>query len=248
MVDVVSFPSQPKEPPMHNPTLTPRRRRRPIFAGVLGVLLVGGVLAATLISGARGSSASAIDGQDEAALQLAVADAGGLGDLADGSTAPGATPAAFGAPGGQARPPLGRLGDNTLLVGTVAAAGGGKLTVTRDGGGDITVTTTDKTKVRGTGKKVVGDLAAGERVVVRVGTDKSAVGVLVLRPHVAGTVTKLDGDRASVTRASGLTQVVDVSGLTEKPKVGDLIAVVGSATDNGTTIKAEKIKQLPKTS
>ena len=83
-------------------------------------------------------------------------------------------------------------------------------------------------------------------MLVRVGTDKRAVGVLVVRPHVAGTVTALDGDRATVTRPDGLTQIVDVSALTDKPKVGDLIAAVGSATDNGAVIKADKIKQLPK--
>ena len=226
---------------------TPTRQRWPIFAGLLGVLLVVGVLAAALISGGRTGNDTA--GPEEAALQLAVADAGGLGDLADGSTEPSAAPGATGEQGRRLRPLLGRLGDDTLLVGTVASAADGKLTVTRDGGGEASVTTTDKTRVRGgDNNKAGGDLAAGERVVVRVGTDSSAVGVLVVRPHVAGTVTALDGDRATVTRPSGLTQAVDISGLTEKPNVGDLIAVVGTTSDNGATIKAEKIKQLPKTS
>ncbi len=231
------------------PAYTPHRRRWPIFAGVLGLLVVLGLLAAMLLSG-RGYDPS--NAGDEAAVQLAVADAGGLGelDLTDGANDPNAAPSAdtSGEPPRRHPPLLRRLGDDTLLVGTVASAADGTLTVTRDVGGELTVTTTENTRVRGGGNASLGDLTAGERVVVRVGTDKQAIGVLVLRPHVAGTVTALDGDRATVTRASGLTQVVDVSALADKPQVGDLIAVVGSSADGGATLKAEKIKQLPETS
>jgi hypothetical protein len=221
----------------------------------VGVLVVAGVVAAVLIP-ATGRATADPQRADDASLQLAVADAGGLDglgvatDASTGST--GATPST--APGAKADRPgvrglaARKLGSDTLLVGTVGAAGGGSLNVNQDGGGSVKVTTDDNTKVRGSDKHAVSDLAAGQRVVVRVDTAKHAVGVLILRPHVAGTVTALDGDRATVTRASGQTQIVDVSGLSAKPKVGDLIAVVGSLTDNGTTVKADMIRQLPKTS
>jgi hypothetical protein len=84
-------------------------------------------------------------------------------------------------------------------------------------------------------------------VIVRVGADNKAIGVLGLRPHVAGTVTALDGNRATVVRGSGLVQIVDVSAVAQKPAVGDLIAAVGTLADNGATLKADTVRVLPKT-
>ncbi len=238
------------------PGRAPRHRLRwPIVAGALAVLLIAGVLATALLVGGRrgGRGGPQNFSPQNAALELAVADAGGIEVLADEPAGPGQGPGA--GPGGRGERGgpghrgglLQRLGDDTLLVGNVASVGTGTLSVTRDGGGEKAVTTDDRTRIRGAGNSAVADLAAGERVIVRVGPDNRAVGVLGLRPHVAGTVTTLDGNRATVVRGSGLTQVVDVTAVPEKPKVGDLIAAVGTLTDNGTTLRAETVRVLPKT-
>ena len=247
-------PTPPPEPP--SPGEQPQRRRRliwPWVAGGVAVLVIVGVAATALVAGGRDRWHGARGYSPEsAALELAVADAGGIDVLADD---PGADEGGPGAgrderwrdgPGHRGGL-LDRLGDDTLLVGSVAGVANGTLTVTRDGGGEKAVTTDDRTRVRGAGNSAVGDLTAGERVVVRVGTDNKAIGVLGLRPHVAGTVTALDGDRATVVRGSGLSQVVDVSAVAQKPAVGDLIAAVGTLADDGTTLKAETVRVLPKT-
>ena len=90
----------------------------------------------------------------------------------------------------------------------------------------------------------------GERVVVRVtGTGDAATAVAVVTPRarVTGTVTALTGDSATVTGVNGLTVTVDVAGLGQKPAVGDLVVLTGTAA-NGTTLKADQVRVLPKAS
>ncbi|MBO0848285.1 MAG: hypothetical protein J2P20_02390 [Pseudonocardia sp.] len=147
----------------------------------------------------------------------------------------------FGAgPGGQ-----GEFGGQGI-VGSVASVNGASVVVNADGGGPVTVTTNDQTRVLGDGRHSVADLKAGDRVLVRVRDANTAVAVLVPPARSAGTVTALDGDRATLTRPDGLTQSVDVSGVSNKPKVGDRVTVQGVIADNGATLKASSLQALPK--
>ncbi|WP_214369103.1 hypothetical protein [Pseudonocardia sp. H11422] len=210
---------------------TTRRRRRWILGGAAAaVLLVLAGVTAALVSGGPGRHQH---DRDTAAPRLTAGesrftgeDLGGRDLLGDGRRG---------------------LGSDTLLVGTVAAVGGGTLAVDRDAGGRTTVRTDDRTQVRGGGPD---DLRAGERVVVRVrGTGDTATAVVVATPraHVTGTVTELDGARATVVEAAGLTATVDVSGLTTRPAVGDLVTLSGASAEGGATLRAETLRTLPQT-
>ena len=156
--------------------------------------------------------------------------------------------AATGAPGvavakghpGPKRP--GKLAQGvTLVVGVVKSVENGKLVVTKDGGGDATLTTDSSTKFRG---GELSGLKQGQRVTVRV-KDGKALGVAVASAHAAGTMTGVDGDKATLIERSGLQVPLDLSGVSEKPKNGDLVVVTGTVSD-GKTIKVEKVRQLPK--
>jgi hypothetical protein len=131
------------------------------------------------------------------------------------------------------------------VTGSVVSVGNGNLVVAVDGGAQTTIPTTDRTRVRGPGNGLTG-LQPGQRVVVRVGGDRSAVTVVVPAARAVGTITALDGTRATVVRPDGLTEVVDVAAANPLPKVGDLIAARGVATDNGATLKADTVRVLPK--
>ena len=100
--------------------------------------------------------------------------------------------------------------------------------------------------MRGSGNAALGDLAPGERVVVRVeGTGDAATAVAVLTPRtrVTGTVTALTGDSATITRIDGLAVTANVAAVTP-PAVGDLVVLTGVTTD-GTTLTADAIRVLP---
>ena len=75
--------------------------------------------------------------------------------------------------------------------------------------------------------------------------DVGADGVLAVRAHAGGTVTKLEGDRATVVGPGGMTKELDLSGVTERPAVGTVVVAVGTATDGGATLKVEQIRELP---
>lgn len=140
----------------------------------------------------------------------------------------------------------GRMGDSTALIGSVASVNGTSVVVTEDGGAPVTVTTNDRTRVFGVQKRAVTDLKQGERVLMRVGPDKTALGIRALDASARGTVTALNGTSATVTRPDGLTQTVDTSALTTQPKVGDRVAIEGTVADNGATLKAQTQRILPK--
>lgn len=139
-------------------------------------------------------------------------------------------------------------GDDPVLVGSVVSAAPGTLVVTPDGGAPRTLRTDDDTRVRGGGNAALGDLAPGERVVVRVeGTGDAATAVAVLAPQarVAGTVTALTGTAATVVAVDGRTVAVDVAGLGQQPAVGDVVVLTGTFTD-GTTLVADGVRILPR--
>jgi hypothetical protein len=64
---------------------------------------------------------------------------------------------------------------------------------------------------------------------------------------VTGTVTALAGDRATVTSVEGLAVTVDVAALSQKPAVGDVVVLTGTAAD-AATIRADGIRVLPRAS
>jgi hypothetical protein len=218
----------------------PRGRGAVIGAAVLALLVVAGVASALLLGGdgpGRGDRGGPGRGPD-------IGLRGDVGDL-DDLVGPGRR----GDGPGRGGPERG-LGDDLLLAGTVVATTEGSLVVAPDGAQQRTVRTDDDTRVRGGDNSALGDLAPGERVVVRVdgtGDAATAVSVLVPQARVTGTVTALAADRATVTGVDGLTVVADVSGLSRKPAVGDLVVLTGAAAD-GTTLRADGIRVLPRSS
>jgi hypothetical protein len=140
----------------------------------------------------------------------------------------------------------GGVAGSSMLLGSVASVNGANLVVTPDGGAQpVTVATTDLTRVGGAQVRALSDLKTGDRVAVRVAPDHSAYGVLVVPAITWGTVTALTGTSATITEPDGLTQAVDTSALPTQPRVGDLVAVRGTVT--GSTIKAQDLRELPKT-
>lgn len=126
----------------------------------------------------------------------------------------------------------------TVVVGTVKAVRDGALDVAKDGGGEATVTTGPSTKTRGVD---LAGLRPGQRVVVRA-KDGKALMVSVPQAHARGTVTALDGDRATLVEFEGSTRTLELSGVADKPKVGDLVAVRGTAS--GDVLVVERVRRL----
>lgn len=231
---------------MYQPPPAPQPGRRAwalpaVIGGALlvGVLAVVAVLVGPVLSDAGGRGAdtalvSEADGFDTLFEPVALAQA-----------EPGSEPAAD-RPlrDGRRAHPL-RLRDGEKVVaGAVGSVADGTLVVRKDNGVDVNVPTDGDTKVRGAQNRALADLQAGERVIVRVGSDGTADGVLAVRAHAAGTVTTLDGDRATVVRPGGLSTVLDLSGVSERPAVGTAVVAIGSATEDGATLKVDRIREL----
>ena len=224
------------------PAPPPRRRSRVlVLSAAFGVLLVAGVLAAVMTAGNRGSSSSAAPAEENLDLLFAPA--------ADVSPNPTSEPS----PDHAGRPfrhgrghGLLRLDEGEKVVaGTVVSVGTDNLVVRKDNGAEVTVPTDGDTKVRGNGIHQLSDLKAGERVLVKAGSDGKADGVLAVRAHAVGTVTRLDGDRATVVTPGGLNKELDLSGVSERPAVGTMVVAVGTAADGGATLKVEQLRELP---
>lgn len=214
------------EPAAATPTSPRRRRGRPWLIG-LGGVLAGGLLVAGVLG--HGRPAPDLEFAAEAELITSAFPAEGDGDRPGGHHRP------FG-PGQWRFDP-----DERVVVGTVAGSGANELTVAQDGGSQTSIPTDEDTRVRGAGNHELGDLDAGERVVVRVGSDGTAAVVGVVRAHVLGTVTALDGDRATVLRPDGLAVQLDLSGVDARPEIGTVVAVHGSAESGGGILRAEEV-------
>ncbi len=142
------------------------------------------------------------------------------------------------------------MGDDPIVTGTVASVADGSIVVNVDGSGPRTLRTDGNTEVTGASNSGLGDLQTGERVVVEVeGTGDAATAESVWTPQasVTGTVTALTGDRATVTSVEGLAVTVDVAALSQRPAVGDVVVLTGTAADVS-TIRAEGIRVLPRAS
>jgi hypothetical protein len=150
--------------------------------------------------------------------------------------------------GGPGRDGVG-FDDEPVVAGTVASVANGSIVVNVDGAGQRTIRTDGDTRVRGSGNSGLGDLQVGERVVVAVeGTGEAATaeGIWVPQASVTGTVTAVSGDTATVTSVEGLPVTVNTAALSQKPAVGDVVVLTGTA-DAG-TIRADGIRTLPKAS
>jgi len=135
---------------------------------------------------------------------------------------------------------------SSMLLGSVTSVSGANLVLSPDAGAaPVTVITTDRTRVAGGQVRGLSDLKAGDRVAVRVAPDHSASGIMLVPATTLGTVTALSGTSVTIMQPDGLPQAVDTSGLPAQPQVGDLVAVTGTAS--GSTIKAQNLRQLPKT-
>jgi hypothetical protein len=141
------------------------------------------------------------------------------------------------------------FGDDPVVTGTVASVADGSIGVNVDGAGPRTLRTNGDTEVGGPSNSGLGDLQVGERVVVEVeGTGDAATAESIWAPQAAvtGTVTALTGDSATVTSVEGLPVTANVAGLSQKPVVGDVVILTGTA-DAG-TIRADGIRVLPRAS
>jgi hypothetical protein len=197
------------------------------------------------VAGQAGGTASDGTATDGTATDLDVVLAAGESQDAAPSAAPSTDPQAGGRGHRRVRRPFRLQSGQKVVLGTVVSASGGTLVLTKDGGGQVSVPTNDKTLVRGDGVKALADLKAGRRVVVKAGADGVALGVLIAQAHAAGTVTAVDGDHATLTRLGGLTVTLDLSGVTDKPAVGNVVIAVGTATDNGGTLKVTDLRVVP---
>jgi hypothetical protein len=224
-----------------------------VLPAVLGALLLAGVLTAALVtaglsnrdsSSAARDDAGAVAASDAVSLDALFYSATDPADPADPDMGPKDRPFLHGR---KMHGPLRLREGEKVLAGSVSSvdSSGGKLVVRKDNGAEVTVSTNDDTWVRGVKNRELSDLKAGDRVIVKVGSDGVAKAVLVVKAHAVGTVTKLDGDRATVVRPGGLSVVLDLSGVSERPAVGTIVVAVGTATDNGATLKVEQIKELP---
>lgn len=149
---------------------------------------------------------------------------------------------------GRAHERHGGLANTATLTGSVVSVAPDNLVVAPDGGApQVTVPTNNRTRVRGVGNGLTG-LQPGQRVVVRIGGDKSAVAVFSPEARAIGTITALNGDRAVLVRPDGLTENVDLASVNPKPANGDLVAVTGAAAENGATLKVNNLRVLPKAS
>lgn len=139
-----------------------------------------------------------------------------------------------------------RMDAGSAVVGSLVTINGSNLVLTQDGGAQVTLTTTPQTRVIGQQRATLADLKAGDRIAVREDNNHQALGVLVIPARAFGTVTALNGDQATLTRADGLAETVDLSGVTNKPQVGDQVVVSGNAANNGSVLKATELRDLPK--
>jgi hypothetical protein len=231
------------------PAPPPKRRSRVlILSAAFGVLLVAGVLAVVMTAGNRTETEAAAGEDLDLLFAPAAAGPDSLGEQPPDSL--GEHPPD--PPGHPDRPfrhgkrgPLHLDEGEKVVAGTVVSAGADNLVVRKDNGAEVTVPTDDDTRVRGNGNRALSDLQADERVIVKAGSDGTADAVLAVRAHATGTVTRLDGDRATVVGPGGLTKELDLSGVPQRPAVGTVIVAVGTATDGGATLKVEQLKEIP---
>lgn len=229
----MTAPTPASAAPQPPPDPEPKRRRWRsrggiIGAAVLAMVIVAGVAVALLLPGTPGAR-PAPPGADVGLL----GETGELGPLRG--------------PGRGADPLLGK---DALLVGTLVSTGGGTLVVDVDGAARRTLRTDDHTRVRGGGASALSGLKPGDRVVLRIsgaGDAATVASVMTPQSRVTGTVTAVSGDTATVTVLDGRRESVNIARLPQKPGVGDIVIITGTAPD-GATVSADRVRVLPKAS
>jgi Domain of unknown function (DUF5666) len=216
-----------------------RSRGAVITAAVAALVVIGGVTTALLLPDHdRGRFGPGVDRAGWSGPPWAEGGHGPMGGhWGDDDRFEGQGPRGFG------------FGDEPVVTGTVASVANGSVVVNVDGAGPRTIRTDGDTRVRGASNSGLGDLQVGERVVVGVegtGDAATAESIWVPQASVAGTVTALSGDTLTVTSVEGLTVSVNTTALSQKPAVGDVVVLTGTA-DAG-TIRADGIRVLPKAS
>jgi hypothetical protein len=219
-----------------------RSRGAVVTAAIVALVVIGGVTAALLLPDHdRGGFGPGIERAGwSGAPPWADGRHGDDGPMAGGHMG-GAMGERFGGRGG--------FGDEPVVAGTVASVADGSVVVNVDGAGQRTIRTDGDTRVRGAGNSGLGDLQVGERVVVSVegtGDAATAEAIWVPQASVTGTVTALSGATATVVSVDGLSVPVDTTALSQKPAVGDVVVLTGTA-DAG-TIRADGIRVLPRAS
>jgi hypothetical protein len=234
-------PSEPK-PPRRSWRSRMRSRGFVVTSIVAALVVIGGVTAALLVpDDDRGRFGPGFDR------------AGWVGERpwGDRGPGPGGHHGDFGDDEGFGRPgprPFG-FGDDPVVTGTVASVANGSIVVNVDGAGPRTLRTDADTDVGGPSNSGLGDLQVGERVVVGIegtGDAATAESIWVPQAAVTGTVTAVSGDTATVTSVEGLPVTVNIAALSQKPTVGDVVILTGTA-DAG-TIRADGIRVLPRAS
>jgi len=252
-----AFAAQPRSTRSGSARWNPRgwsRRRRWIGLGVLLILILLIIALICGISrhhryghrhghGHHGHSAFH-QGMPDGGMGLGGTGMGGPGGFGgQGGDRMGGGP--MGGPGGGRDREGGPMANMATLNGSVVSVAPGSVVVAQDGAGQVTVPTTDRTRMMGAGNGLTG-LQPGQRVVVRLGADKSAVAVFSPKARAVGTITAIAGDRATLVRLDGLTEPVDLSAVNPKPANGDVVAVSGTAAENGAALKVDTLRVMPK--
>jgi hypothetical protein len=234
-------PAEPK-PPRRSWGSRLRSRGAVITAAIAALVVIGGVTAALLLpDNDRGRFGPGFDragwaGEMHERGPWRDGGPGGWGDDDwEGRGGPGPRPFGF--------------GDDPVVTGTVASVAGGSVVVNVDGAGQRTLRTDADTEVGGPGGSGLGDLQVGERIVVGIegtGDAATAESIWVPQATVTGTVTAVSGDTATVTSVEGLPVTANTAALSQKPTVGDVVILTGTA-DAG-TIRADGIRVLPRAS
>jgi hypothetical protein len=233
-------PTTEVKPPHRSWRSRLRSRGAVITAVVAALVVIGGVTAALLLpDNDRGRFGPGFDRAGwSGAPPWAEGRHGPMGDHGrggEGFRGPG--PGGFG------------FGDEPVISGTVASVADGSIVVNVDGAGQRTIRTDADTRVGGSANNGLGDLQVGERVVVEIegaGDAATANSIWVPQASVTGTVTALSGDTVTVTSVEGLPVTVNITALSQKPAVGDVVVLTGTA-DAG-TIRADGIRILPRAS
>lgn len=145
--------------------------------------------------------------------------------------------------------------------GLVTAVSATSITVRPGFGQPVTWTINGDTKVReGSEDVAVSTIAVGQRVEIRgdaTASPRVAKAVVVVQPHLAGTVTGVSGSTITIRDLDGFTRTITTSGSTTYTKdgaTGTLAAVTtgvrvgatGRVDGDGTTLDATRVNVLTK--
>ena len=131
--------------------------------------------------------------------------------------------------------------------GIVTSVGASSITVALPGGSRTITLNAATTYFQGKDKATRGAVRVGEVVGIRLvdpgATTPVAKTVVVLPAHLAGLVTKVDGNTITIVDRGGFTRTIHVTS-TPAVKVGQFVAAVGTVDADGTTLDATSVRVL----